>query len=270
MPTFRTVADNILHPLGLHLAKHPAESLPKDAFHNALTEIEGCFREVVFPEIPQRRRRVEMMSRLLGTTPSEAMYIIRSLACSMALPGDVCEFGVAQGATSALIANEIRDTDKLFWLFDSFEGLPRPTAEDTLINDIFNLGSMEAYAGTMANEAGLVKGRLQQADFPLDRVRIVPGFIEHTSKSPNLPAKVSFAYVDFDFYEPICIALDLLDSRLSPGGHIVVDDYGWFSSGAQKAVDRFVAAKNGAYEMTLPNQSAGHFAVLRKVPVSST
>jgi hypothetical protein len=35
--------------------------------------------------------------------------------------------GIAQCATSALIANEISSSKKNLWLFDSFKGLPKPT-----------------------------------------------------------------------------------------------------------------------------------------------
>lgn len=65
------------------------------------------------------------MAKLLGTQISEAMYILVFLHRSLELDGDVCEFGVAQGATSALLANEIRTTQKNLWLFDSFKGLPK-------------------------------------------------------------------------------------------------------------------------------------------------
>ena len=63
----------------------------------------------------------------------------------------MCEFGVAEGETSAVIANEIAESKKSFHLFDSFEGLPKPTAKDKLKDDLFSLGSIEAYAGTMAS-----------------------------------------------------------------------------------------------------------------------
>jgi O-methyltransferase len=266
MSALRFLVDKVLHPLGLHLTRYPAKEMASDSqpHMSALREIEGCFRELVFPEIPIRQGRIELMANLLGTNPSEAMYLIRSLCMSLARPGDVCEFGVAQGATSALIANEIRDTDKRLWLFDSFKGLPKPSNEDELIDDIFNLGSMEAYTGTMACDVSMVKSKLNDTKFPLERVQIVPGFIEETSKSENLPQQVCFAYVDFDFYEPILIALELLDRRLPSGGHVVVDDYGWFSSGAQKAVDRFIEMHSAAYELNFPNKSAGHFALIRK------
>ena len=70
----------------------------------------------------------------------------------------------------------------------------------------------------------------------------------------------------FDFYEPIRTALRFLDERLTPGGYVVVDDYGWFCSGAKTALDEFIAEHPERYELTLPHRWAGHFAVLAKKP----
>ena len=268
MGILRRILDSTLHPVGLHLTRFPVPVSEPEHNHDAsianCREIEGCYRDLLFPEIPERANRPDLMQQLLGTSTGEAMYILGSLYRSLSCPGDVCEFGIAQGATSALLANEIRGTDKKLWLFDSFEGLPRPTEKDKLIDDIFNLGSMEAYTGQMACDVSMVKNRLETIAFPLNRVEIVPGFIEKTIHLPRLPSSVSFAYVDFDFYEPILIALNYLDRTLSRGGHIVVDDYGWFSSGAQTAVDEFMSVHASDYEITFPIKSAGHFVVLRR------
>ena len=81
--------------------------------------------------------RAKLLARLLGTPPSEAYFIVQGLAKTRLVDGDVCEFGVAQGETSALIANEIADSNKILHLFDSFEGLPRPSEKDQLRDDIF-------------------------------------------------------------------------------------------------------------------------------------
>lgn len=240
-----------------------------DRYRSTIAEMEGCFRERVFADLPPRAGRHELMTELLGTQISEAFYVLTFLHRSLSRPGDVCEFGVAQGATSALLANEIRDTAKRLWLFDSFQGLPRPSAKDVLLDDIFNLGSMDRYAGTMACPVEQVRGRLANLGFPPDRVRIVPGFIEEVVRRGGLPEQVCFAYVDFDFYEPIRTALEVLDERLSVGGAVVVDDYGFFSAGAQAAVDEFVQAHPGRYEFTAPYPFAGAFAVLtRRVPAA--
>ena len=214
---------------------------------------------------PMPEGRSELLAKLLGTQLSEAVYIINYLHQCLKLPGDVCEFGIAQGATSALLANEIRDTDKLLWLFDSFEGLPKPTEKDALIHDIFGLGTIEKYQGTMAYGVNEVMERLGAISYPPSRVKIVPGFIENTISGAELPARVCFAYVDFDFYEPILIALDYLHEHLCKGGCVVVDDYGFFSSGAGTAVDEFLTTHPSQYDFVLPDKSAGHFAILSKI-----
>jgi hypothetical protein len=81
--------------------------------------------------------RTALLARLRGTPPAEAYFIINALFQTQTVNGDVCEFGVAQGETSALIANEIMAGGKKLHLFDSFQGLSDPTLEDTLKDDIF-------------------------------------------------------------------------------------------------------------------------------------
>lgn len=261
--TARKVVDRVLNPIGFELIRK-GNNVHEFKYNTLIKELEGCFREVIFPGLPPCQNREQLIAGLVGTYPSEAMYVINFLHRSLGLEGDVCEFGIAQGATSALMANEIRDTAKRLWLFDSFQGLPRPTEKDVLVDDIYDLGSIEKYAGTMAYAVDEVKQRLNAISFPLSRVQIVPGFIEETIKRAGLPEKVCFAYVDFDFYEPILIALNFLDGHLSPGGHVVVDDYDYFSAGAKTAVDEFISSHSGAYELILPYKFAGHFAILHK------
>jgi len=232
---------------------------------NDPVEIEELYRRFVFPDLPKNPQRAGNLYELIGTTVSEGIYIVENLHKGMRVPGDICEFGVAQGATSRLIANEIMATDRNLWLFDSFEGLPAPTVEDKLIHDIFKLGSMDRYKGTMASPETEVLAKLASIDFPRDRTRIKKGWVKDTVRSADLPAKVAFAYVDFDFYEPIKDALEFLDGRMPVGGRIVVDDYGFFSEGAQLAVDRFVKQTGGRYTFELPLPFAGHFCILSKV-----
>ena len=240
-------------------------SEPDRKLLNTISELYGALKHFVFPDIKHNSKRLELMGHLLGTEPSEAIYIVYYLGKSTDLPGDICEFGVAQGATSALMANEVKDTDKSLWLFDSFKGLPKPTEKDILIDDIFNLGEIEKYEGTMQCDAGEVAARLRAIDFPTDRVNIVHGFIEDTIHYSRLPENVCFAYVDFDFYQPIKIALDFLHEHLSIGGYMIVDDYGFFSAGAKTAVDEFLEKHQGVYEFLLPYEFCSKFCILRKL-----
>ncbi len=210
------------------------------------------------------QQRARLMTRLLGTNIIEALHIAGALQSTRSLPGDVCEFGVAQGATSALIANEISPTDKMLWLFDSFQGLPAPTEKDRLIDDIFGLGTMAAYEGTMACGKDLVLERLSEISFPQDRTRLVEGFIEKTLPAITFDKGVSFAYIDLDFYLPIQLALNKCHAFSRPGAVLIVDDYGFFSDGAQAAVDEFLGEHRGKYAVQKHHGPTGHFAVLAR------
>lgn len=184
--------------------------------------------------------------------------------------GSVCEFGVAQGETAALIANEILSSDKILHLFDSFQGLPKPSRKDQLKDDIFSLGDIERYAGTMSYPEERVLARLKALSFPLNRLVIHKGFFDQVlRKDVNLPQKVSFAYLDFDLYEPIKQALNFLHNITLPGAIIIVDDYDFFSTGAKTAVDEFLKEKNVSstvYKCLIPDKIPyGCFAVLTKV-----
>jgi hypothetical protein len=259
-PLYELVVGEVSRRAGLQHVSRRAETA---------AELEAMFRRFVFPELPERERRHDLLARLEGTGTSEALYVIAHLHRSLGIDGDVCEFGVAQGATSALIANELLATEKHLWLFDSFAGLPKPSAKDVLIHDIFKLGSIARYEGRMAFTQRQVLRRLRAVSFPPSRVTLVPGFIEETVRRADVPRRVCFAYVDFDFYQPIKTALEYLDGVVPPGGLVLVDDYGWFSAGAQAAVDEFVAAHRGRWDVAMPLPFAGHFAVLARVASAS-
>lgn len=231
---------------------------------STIAELQACAGELGVFSLEASEQRNALLANLMGTSVSEALYILHELRKRLRLAGAVAEFGVAQGATSALIANELRETDKELWLFDSFQGLPAPTAEDVLVDDIFGLGSMEAYEGTMASPQDEVLERLRAIDMPLERVRVVPGFVEETIGWPGLPERFCFAYVDLDLYRPIKTVLEVIAARLVKGGALIVDDYGHFSAGAQRAVDEFLAEHEGSFERRLPRPWAGKFVILER------
>jgi len=206
--------------------------------------------------------RSQLLSRLVGTGVGEGSHLVVSLAAVKDLPGDLCECGVGSGATSALLANEVLGTDKVLWLYDTFAGLPAPTAEDELIDDIDHLGSMEAYTGRMSHSEAEMRARMKQIGIDSGSFRVIRGLFDSSISADRLPECICFAYIDFDFYAPIKAALEKLSPRLSPGGIIVVDDYGFFSRGAQTAVDEFVAIHANTFKLEVPDYCNDHFAIL--------
>ncbi len=258
----------ILASFGYEIRRTKGRSVPFENFSNLVMAYEQCLNgneDLISPN----EIRPKLLARLMGTPPSEAYFIVQALAKCKDLPGDVCEFGVAQGETSALIANEIAlSGNKRLHLFDSFKGLPKPSDKDQLKDDIFSLGSMKACTGTMSNPEDMVRARLNAISFPVQRYVIHKGFIEQViHEDESLPKEVCFAYVDFDFYEPIKIALNFLHPVTPVGSIIIVDDYDYFSTGVKTAVDEFIQANmltGTVYECLIPSTHYGHFVILTK------
>lgn len=258
------VINGLLGKFGLELRRADSPRLFPTLYSDLIRETMGCYQQLGFSPLPEDERRVALMSNLMGSKISQSIYLLEYLHRTFDVEGAVCEFGCAAGATSALLANEIRDTNKTLWLFDSFRGLPKPSEKDRLLDDILNLGSIERYEGQMSFPETVVRRRLEEIEFPSSRVRIVPGFIEDTIRTSGLCERVAFAYVDFDFYKPIWMALEFLDDALSPRGCIVVDDYGFLSEGARTAVDEFIATRSDRFEVIKPYSFAGPFVIIFK------
>ena len=257
-----------LSAFGLQVIRLSEPRVRYESFVNIAQAYEQRLSEANSP-VPPDDNRPKLLARLLGTPPSEAYFIVQALAQCGSVDGDVCEFGVAQGETSALMANEIAPfSTKVLHLFDSFEGLPGPSEKDQLKDDIFSLGSMDSYTGSMSYPEDMVRARLEALSFPAQRYVIHKGFIEQLlHEGERLPQQVSFAYVDFDFYESTKITLEYLHHITPHGAVIIVDDYDFFSTGPKTAVDEFVEAKrspNTVYECYVPSPRYGCFAVLTK------
>ena len=216
------------------------------------------------PSIPFNKKRYEILTRQIGTQPTEAFFLIRCIHESLKVEGICCEFGVAQGQTSVLIANELKEySNKSLYLFDSFEGLPKPTKEDKLIDDIFEYGDIMRYQGSMKCPKKSVIKKLAEINMDKKRYKIIPGFVEESFiKNNNLPY-VSFAYIDFDFYDPIRIVLESLLIKLRKGSIVVVDDYDYFSSGVKLAVDNFLNDNKEVFESYVAPKYIGNFIILK-------
>jgi O-methyltransferase len=255
--------DVLLRPAGGRVLTANEELLLTDRYNNVVGHLYETYVQHVFPDLRERPGRRASLTKLIGTEIPEAIFLLKYLQDSLdGGNGDVVEMGVAQGATSALLANEIiNDPARRLWLYDSFRGLSAPTSEDALIDDINDLGSMEAYSGAMCFPEQMVRERVQAVGFPTERVQVIAGYVH--SQSP-VPDEVAFAYLDFDLYEPILTGLRLLHSKTRPDSILMIDDYRFFSSGPQLAVQRFLSEQRGAYELLEPPAGTGAFCALRR------
>ena len=256
------------HAVKAMLDRTPYTVLPRERldykarqWEHLVGQIHSLVRDRILTDLPDTPGQADLLGKLIGTDSVSGLFLVDAVHKALRVSGAICEFGVAEGATSALMANELlhHAPERTLWLYDSFEGLPKPSSHDVLLDDFLHLGSLESYQGQFAIPRTEVERRLHAIAWPTEQTRIVAGFFTPRSE---LPEQVAFAYVDFDFYEPIRDALQAVASRSRVGTIILVDDYGFFSVGAQQATDEFSASE--AWELTRPPNYLA-FATLERV-----
>jgi hypothetical protein len=145
--------------------------------------------------------------------------------------GEIAECGTYNGSTAYFmaLANDRSGKNRQTYLFDSFEGLSRPSAED---------GSYWQ-PGDLACPEEVVQRNL--AGF--HNVHILRGWIP-TQFSRVADNRFCFVHVDVDIYQPTRDSIEFFFPRLEPGGMLVCDDYGFDSCpGARRAMDDFFAGR---------------------------
>lgn len=164
------------------------------------------------------------------------------------IEGDIVECGVWRGGSMqavALTLMEQGDTDRELHLYDTFSGMSEPTAEDVRVHQ----GQVRTAAEMLAESdkdaqvwavAGIdvVKDGMATTGYPAERVHYYPGMVEETIPD-HAPERIALLRLDTDWYASTRHELEHLWDRLSPGGILIIDDYGdW--EGARKAVDEWL------------------------------
>jgi O-methyltransferase len=219
-------------------------------------------RQTILPDLHVNDTLIDTFVKLQGTPVFQAFFIIDSLSKTQLIEGDICEYGVAWGRTSALIAATLNSigSSKGLWLYDSFEGLPKPHEKDELLDDICGLGTIDKYQGVFSAPEDFAKKEIEQVAFPSERVTICKGWIEASTLPERSPEKISFCYLDMDFYRSTKDVLLFLLDRMPKGGRVVLDDYKFFSKGPYTAVEEIIVEYPGAFAVRNPYEDK--FALL--------
>ena len=156
------------------------------------------------------------------------------------IEGDVVEFGCYVGESSKYLRKTLDtiNSEKQLFVYDSFEGLPplskyeegtgwRPstlkTTQEVLINNF--------------ERNGLVPPRITKGWF-----KDVP--------EENLPDKISFAFLDGDFYDSIYDSLTKVYDRMTDGGVILFHDFRRPDlPGVDAAIRNFFSERNIEYNL---------------------
>lgn len=144
--------------------------------------------------------------------------------------GDTAECGAYQGASSYFMCRHIVGTGKKHHVFDSFEGLSKPQAED----------GTYWRSGSLASSDEIIRDNLKEFDFVVYHPGWIPEKFHEVAKT-----NFSFVHIDVDLYQPTLDSIAFFYERLSPGGVILCDDYGFATCpGAKLAIDTFLSDKS--------------------------
>lgn len=200
--------------------------------------------------IPLRDRLDRPRMRLFRAVRPHTMVSYRRLANAWELcrraeeegrAGAFVECGVWRGGTAAVMASAARGERKT-WLFDSFEGLPAPTAADG--------PDAVRWAGKCVAPVEEVE-RLLFTTLGLDRSRVIvrKGWFHETlpAARPEI-GPIAVLRLDGDWYESTKACLEALYGSVVPGGWVILDDYGTWE-GCRRAADGFLAARGEAPEL---------------------
>ncbi|MFA7241633.1 MAG: TylF/MycF/NovP-related O-methyltransferase [Sulfuricellaceae bacterium] len=154
------------------------------------------------------------------------------------IPGDLIETGVWKGGATVfmrgwLMAHDIRK--RRVWVADSFAGLPKAScAEDCLGMDL----SADAFPYLAVSQEA-VESLFARYDLLDNKVKFLKGWFKDTL--PTAPIKkLALLRLDGDLYESTMDSLNNLYHKVSPGGFIIIDDYGALNA-CKTAVDEFRA-----------------------------
>jgi O-methyltransferase len=154
------------------------------------------------------------------------------------VPGDLIETGVWRGGATIFMRAVLEaygDLDRLVWAADSFEGLPPPDPAAYPADE----GDKHWQKSQLAVSLDEVRHNFNRYGLLDHRVRFLVGWFRDTL--PDAPIeRLSILRLDGDMYESTIVALRSLYPKLSPGGYVIVDDYGAVKS-CRAAVEDFRA-----------------------------
>lgn len=205
----------------------------------------GWYPETVDPISIDIYERVAPYT-LTGVERVDALRRAIDHVATKKIPGAFVECGVWRGgsAMAAMLRlkqlNELRDV----WLYDTFAGMPRPEQRDVYLStresgvDIYDKHTRKGRLWTAATLTE-VQQNIAEIEYPDHLVRYVRGLVEATIPE-QMPSSISVLRLDTDLYSSTWHELTHLVPLISPGGVLIIDDYGSWS-GARDAVDDYFA-----------------------------
>lgn len=218
--------------------RHP--NMP--SFDDLLSHASGEERRIVEQALPYTMTGV---ARLLAVIDAVRYCVAREIQ------GAFVECGVWRGGSvlaMILTLQALQAPDRDIYLYDTFEGMTAPTDSDVSDFDppaletwrearLENRRAWEGIFDSAKFSEESVRSLLVRTDYPVSKLHLVRGPVEQTIPGAA-PPELALLRLDTDWYESTRHELLHLFPLLSPGGVLIVDDYGHWK-GARRAVDEY-------------------------------
>jgi len=211
---------------------------PSDSHLDHPKDLDNSIIDVIQKVKPFTQTSVDRLSALCEAVK----YVVNNQ-----IPGDMVECGVWRGGSMMAVAHMLlllEDNNRHLYLFDTFEGMTEPSAADISLNGISALNLLDSNQRDDQNSVWCyapleqVEAKMIDVGYDSKKIHFVKGKVEDTIPE-QAPKAIAVLRLDTDWYESTRHEMEHLFPRLSPGGVIIIDDYGHWQ-GARKAVDEYI------------------------------
>jgi len=161
-------------------------------------------------------------------------YCIQDVLMSE-VSGDLIETGAWRGGAAIFmraVLKAFQVVDRKVWVADSFQGLPPPSPTKYPADH----GDRHYLMSNLAVSVEEVKSNFSKYGLLDSQVQFLAGWFKDTL--PTAPIeKLAILRLDGDMYESTMDALTHLYPKVSRGGYVIVDDYGYLESCRQAVHD---------------------------------
>jgi O-methyltransferase len=218
--------------------------------------LDDIYGSTVSPEQSWRRRRAGAKARtrevsvgkywpsrantIIGRKRLDNIQFILEEILKDGVEGDLIETGVWRGGATIFMRGFLKVydvTDRIVYAADSFDGLPPP--DPRYPADAGDLHHTVDFLRVTLRE---VKENFKRYDLLDQQVRFIKGLFQDTLTHSPIK-KLALLRLDGDMYGSTIQALNSLYDKLSPGGYVIVDDYGVLK-GCKAAVRDFRKERN--------------------------
>ena len=197
------------------------------------------------------QKTFEMVKNYTMVDKYRCFELWQLVAESAKLQGALVEIGVWRGGTGALIAksaelNGIKDT---LYLCDTFEGVVKAGLKDSRYE-----------GGEHANTSIKIVEELIFQKLKMSNIKILQGiFPDETAKFVN-EDKFRFCHIDVDVYQSAKDIVDWIWPKITVGGIIVFDDYGFRTC---DGITKLVNEERGGEDRIVIHNLNGHAVVIK-------